>query len=227
LSHEASPQHPVRSAFVVNPTLTQDELHEALLDELEIPAKASKPARLRALHELLLRTYKETGNVVVIIDEAHLVSPGSLEEIRLLLNLDTYPKSVLQIILCGQPELSILLQKPELSALRQRVAVFSQLRVLTVAESRSYVAERMHIAGLMGENPFTGLAIDEVHRFSGGVPRIINLLCDRALAVGCRQAAKRVGTDCVIEAAEELNLLPAVTDGADSGVVDFSTATRM
>ncbi len=225
LSHEASPEHPLRSAFVVNPTLTPDEFHETLLDELEIPAQANKPGRLRALHGLLLRSFRENGNVVVIIDEAHLVTPGLLEEIRLLVNLDNYPKSVLQIILCGQPELLGLLRKPELSALRQRIAVFSQLRVLTLGESRSYVAERLHVAGLTGESPFTSLAIEEIHRFSGGVPRLINTLCDRSLMAGCRQQMKRVGTDSVVEAAEELNLTPADRDGSDSGAVDFSTAT--
>jgi general secretion pathway protein A len=227
LSHEASSQQPLRSAFVVNPTLTQDEFHEALLDELEIPAQGSKPARLRALHQLLLRSFKQNGNVVVIVDEAHLISPAVLEEIRLLVNLDNYPKSVLQIIFCGQPELLVLLKKPELVALKQRVAIYSQLRVLTLVESRSYVVERLHVAGLPGdrESPFTALAMEEIHRFSGGVPRVINLLCDRSLIVGCGQQAKKVGTDCVMEAAEELNLMP-VADSVESGAVDFSTAAR-
>jgi len=226
LSHEASSEQPVRSAFVVNPTLTQDEFYEALLDELEMPAQASKPARLRALHQLLMRTYRENGNVVLIVDEAHLISPAVLEEIRLLVNLDNYPKSVLQIIFCGQPELLVLLKKPELAALKQRIAIFSQLRVLTLVESRSYVAERLHVAGLPGESPFTSLAMEEIHRFSGGVPRVINLLCDRALIIGARQQAKKVGADCAMEAAEELGLMPVVADGAGSGTVDFSTAVR-
>jgi general secretion pathway protein A len=227
LSHEASPEQPLRSAFVVNPTLTQDEFHESLLEELEMPAQGSKPARLRALHQLMLRSYKENGNVVVIIDEAHLISPAVLEEIRLLVNLDNYPKSVLQIILCGQPELLVLLKRPELAALKQRIAIFSQLRVLTLGESRSYVAERLHVAGLPGESPFTALAIEEIHRFSAGVPRIINLLCDRSLTIGARQQMKKVGADCVNEAAEELCLTPVISDGANGGAVDFSTATRI
>jgi len=224
LAHEASSRQPIRTAFIVNPTLTQEEFYEALLDELEISTAATKPARLRALHALLLRTYQENGTVLVIIDEAHLVSPVLLEEIRLLLNLDNYPKSVLQIILSGQPELMPLLQRPEVSALKQRIAVFSQLRVLTVGECRSYVAERLHIAGLRGENPFSGLAIEEIYRFSGGVPRVINLLCDHSLAAGCRQQLKRIGTDCVMEAAEELNLAPSVVENAVNQTVHLSAS---
>jgi general secretion pathway protein A len=222
LSYEAAPERPMRSAFIVNPTMTQEEYYEALLQELEVPPAATKPARLRALHELLLRTFKENGNVVVIIDEAHLITPVLLEEIRLLLNLDNYPKSVLQIILCGQPELLALLKKTELLALRQRVAMYSQLRVLTLAETRSYIAERLHVGGLHGENPFTSLAVEEIHRFSGGVPRVINLLCDRSLTAGFRDQVKKVGTDCVLEAAEELNLVPGGADNAPGGEISLS-----
>jgi general secretion pathway protein A len=227
LSHEASPQHPLRSAFVVNPTLSQGEFYEALLDELELPKQESKPACLRELHRLLLKASRENGNVVVIVDEAHLIAPAMLEEIRLLANLDNYPKSVLQIILCGQPELMVQLRSPELSALRQRVAIYSHLRVLTLAECRSYVAERLHVAGHSGESPFMAAAVEEVYRFSGGVPRVINLLCDRTLAIGFRQEMKKVGTDCVVEAAEELNLTPIKMDGINGKAVDFATATRV
>lgn len=224
LAHEASAERPIRSAFLINPTLALDDFYEALLYELEISSQSSKPARLRALHELLLKSYKDNGNVVVIVDEAHLVSAGLLEEIRLLLNLDNYPKSVLQIILCGQPELLPLLQKPQLSALKQRISVFSQLRVLTLGEARSYIAERLHVAGLQGESPFTSLAIEEIHRFSNGVPRVINLLCDRSLGAGYRQQTKKIGSDCVCEAAEDLNLDACATETVASSGMDFSPA---
>jgi general secretion pathway protein A len=227
LAHEASPERPIRSAFLINPTLTQEDFHEALLYELELSSQASKPARLRALHELLLKSYKDNGNVVVIIDEAHLIPPALLEEVRLLLNLDNYPKSVLQIILCGQPELLPLLEQRQLSAFKQRIAVFSQLRVLSLAETRAYIAERLHVAGLRGESPFTGLAIEEIHRLSGGVPRVINLLCDRCLGAGYRQQIRKVGSDCVFEAAEELNLAPRGPEAVASSGEPFLTASGM
>jgi general secretion pathway protein A len=207
LAHESSRERPVRSAFVVNPTLTPDELFEALFDELEIHAAApTKPARLRALHELLLGSYRNNGAVVVIIDEAHLMPASLIEEVRLLMNLDNYPVNVLQIILCGQPELMPLLAKPELSALRQRISVVTKLRALSLTESRAYIAERLHVAGLRGEGPFTTAALEEIFRVSGGVPRLINSVCDHSLAAGYRRQIKKLGADFVTEAAEEMGL---------------------
>jgi general secretion pathway protein A len=208
LSHEATRERPLRSAFVVNPTLTADELFEALFDELEIHAAApTKPARLRALHELLLTSHKNNSAVIVIIDEAHLMPPELIEEVRLLMNLDNYPVNVLQIILCGQPELLPLLMKPELAALKQRVSVVTKLRPLTLVETRAYIAERLHVAGLRGEGPFTTPALEEIHRLTGGVPRLINSICDHTLELGFRRQTKRVAADLVMEAAEEMGLI--------------------
>lgn len=206
LAHEASPEQPVRSAFIMNPVLTQDELFEMLFQELEITcAGTSKPARLRALHELLLDSHGRNGAVVVIIDEAHLLTSALFEEIRLLLNLDNYRVNVLQVILCGQPELGPLLMKPELAALKQRIAVLSKLRPLTLVESRAYIAERLHVAG-MPESPFTTPALEEIYRLTQGVPRLINSLCDRALTIGFRRQSKRIEAEFITEAADELSL---------------------
>jgi general secretion pathway protein A len=208
LSHEATRERPLRSAFVVNPTLTADELFESLFDELEIHASApTKPARLRALHELLLASHKTNSAVVIIIDEAHLMPPELIEEVRLLMNLDNYPVNVLQIILCGQPELQPLLARPELAALRQRVSVVTKLRALTMVETRAYIAERLHVAGLRDESPFTTAALEEIHRIANGVPRLINSLCDRTMGIGCQRQARKIGADLVIEAAEEIGLI--------------------
>ena len=208
LSHEATAERPLRTAFVVNPTLTTDELFESLFDELEIHASApTKPARLRALHELLLSSHKSNSAVVIIIDEAHLMPPELIEEIRLLMNLDNYPVNVLQIILSGQPELLPLLMKPELAALRQRISVVTKLRALTLMESRAYIAERMHVAGLRGESPFNTPALEEIYKLTNGVPRLINSICDHALAIGFRRQMRKIGADLVIEAAEEMGLM--------------------
>ena len=205
LSHEATRERPLRSAFVVNPTLTADELFEALFDELEIHTPATtKPARLRALHELLMASHKSSTAVVVIIDEAHLMPPELIEEVRLLMNLDNYPVNVLQVILCGQPELLPLLAKPELAALKQRISVVTKLRALTLTETRAYIAERLHVAGLRGESPFTTPALEEVFRLTNGVPRLINSVCDHTLGVGFRRQLTKLGSDEVLEAAEEM-----------------------
>jgi general secretion pathway protein A len=180
-------------------------LFEALFDELEIHAATpTKPARLRALHELLLTSHKNNNAVVVIIDEAHLMPPELIEEVRLLMNLDNYPVNVLQIILCGQPELLPLLMKPELAALKQRISVVTKLRALTLTESRAYIVERLHVAGLRGENPFVTSALEEIHRLTNGVPRLINSLCDHTLSAGFRRQQKKLGADFVLEAAEEM-----------------------
>jgi len=208
LMHEATKSRPVRSAFVVNPTLTADELFEALFDELEIHASApTKPSRLRAMHELLLNSYKNNGAVVLIIDEAHLMPASLIEEVRLLMNLDNYPINVLQIILCGQPEFLPLLAKPELAAFRQRVSVVTRLRELTLPECRAYIAERLHVAGLKGDSPFTTAALEEIYRLTGGVPRLINSVCDHTLAIGYRRQVKKLDAEFVIEAAEEMGIL--------------------
>src|SRR5437763_1097796 len=208
LSHEATRERPLRSAFVVNPTLTADELFEALFNELEIQASApTKPARLRALHELLLDSHKKNSEVVIIIDEAHLMPAELIEEVRLLMNLDSYPVNVLQIILCGQPELLPLLMKPELAALKQRISVVTKLRALTLVETRAYIAERLHVAGLRGESPFNTSALEEVFRLTNGVPRLINSICDHAMGSGFRRQLKKIGADAVVEAAEELGVI--------------------
>jgi len=219
LMHEASPERPIRSAFIVNPTLTQEELFESLFDELEITASAAtKPARLRGLHELLLNSYRSNGIVLVVIDEAHLLSPDLLEEIRLLLNLDNYPANVLQLILCGQPELVPLLAKPQFAALRGRIAVVSKLRTLTLPETRAYIAERLHVAGLRGESPFTAAALEDIFRQASGTPRLINLLCDRVLTAGFRRQLLKITPDLVREALDGLTL----TDDPLAALADTS-----
>ncbi len=173
------------SAFLVNPTLAPSELLEAVLEEYEINCTAtSKPRRLAALHQMLFQTQQQGGTAILLIDEAHLMSVDLLEEIRLLGNTDTYQEKLLQIVLCGQPELFAVLQRPELQALQQRIASTCLLRPLSLPEVRAYMAERLHAAGLRGSSPFTGTAVEVIHRLTGGVPRLINLLSDACLLVG-------------------------------------------
>ncbi|HLK54730.1 MAG TPA: AAA family ATPase, partial [Candidatus Angelobacter sp.] len=154
-----------------------------------------------------LASHKSNSAVVIIIDEAHLMPPELIEEVRLLMNLDNYPVNVLQIILSGQPELLPLLMKPELAALKQRISVVTKLRALTLIETRAYIAERLHVAGLRGDSPFTTPALEEIHRLTNGVPRLINSICDHALTIGFRRQLKKIGGDCVLEAADEMGLM--------------------
>ena len=193
------------SAFLVNPTLTPAELLEAVLDEYEINCTAtSKPRRLAALHQMLFQTQQQGGTAVLLIDEAHLMTVELLEEIRLLGNTDTYHEKLLQIVLCGQPELFAVLQRPELQALQQRIAGTCLLRPLSLPETRAYIAERLHAAGLRGSSPFTGSAVEAIHKLSSGVPRLINLLSDACLMAGFELKRKQVDQLIVNQAAEDV-----------------------
>lgn len=224
LLHEASRERPVRTAFIVNPVLTASELFEMLLDDLEISTSAkTKPASLRLLQDLLSQEYARNGRIVLIIDEAHLMPVALLEEIRLLLNLDHYSSNVLQVMLCGQPELVSLLVKPECAAIRQRVAEFSKLRPLALEETRDYIVERLRTAGLRDEGPFTQAAFEDIQRRSGGVPRMINMICDRTLASGYRRQVRKISPDLVREAADELKSLHTTLHVIDSPADDVTS----
>lgn len=216
------------SAFLVNPTLSPSELLEAVLDEYEINCTAtSKPRRLAALHQMLFQTQQQGGTAVLLIDEAHLMTVELLEEIRLLGNTDTYQEKLLQIVLCGQPELFAVLQRPELQALQQRIASTCLLRPLSLPETRAYVAERLHAAGLRGSSPFTGTAVECIHKLSNGVPRLINLLCDACLTAGFDLKRKQIDVLIVDQAAEEvLGLLRPAALGRPVGGVETEVVAR-
>src|SRR5216683_5147543 len=195
------------SAFFVNPTLSRDEFFEALLEEFEVSCSSgSKPQRLLALHQMLLDTQKQGGTAILLIDEAHLLSPELLEEIRLLNNTETYREKLLQIVLCGQPELWSLLRRPDMRALQQRISSRGQLRALSVAETRAYIAERLHAAGLRAASPFPHATLEAIHQYAEGIPRLINLLCDRCLTIGFENQARQIGVAIVQEAAFDLEL---------------------
>jgi general secretion pathway protein A len=220
LGNQKVSKMPIASAFLLNPTLSKEELLEAILDEFEIPCTStSKPRRLAALNQMLLETQQRGGTAVLIIDEAHLLSPELLEEIRLLSNTDSYREKLLQIILSGQPEMQPLLSRPEMRALQQRIASRSQLRALTQPETRAYIAERLHAAGLRGASPFCGPVLEEIQRYTNGVPRLINLLCDACLTLGHASQLAQIPANIVEEAATTLELTetPVVQTAVASG----------
>lgn len=208
LTERAANNHPISSAFILNPTLSREEFLEMLLSEFEIPCTAtSKPARLAALQRMLLETQRKGGTSLLLVDEAHLLTPELLEEIRLLSNADTYQEKLLQIVLCGQPELLGILRKPEMRALRQRIASSCSLRPLSLPEVRAYISERLYSAGYRGANsPFPAQVIEEIVRLTEGVPRLVNLLCDACLTIGCKAHRPVIDRVIVGEAANELGL---------------------
>jgi general secretion pathway protein A len=198
---------PLMSAFLVNPTLAKEELLEAILTEFAVEAKTtSKPARLAVLHRMLLDTSKKGGTAVLFVDEAHLLPADLLEELRLLNNMDTYAGKLLQIVLCGQPELQTLLARPEARALQQRVAARCYLRPLTRPETSAYISERLQAAGLTGPSPFDEAALDAIFQWSQAIPRLINLVSHGALAIGAARNMPLIGAAVVDEVAASLDL---------------------
>jgi len=184
------------SAFLVNPTVTREEFLEYLLQEFEISCSTtSKPRRLLALYEAFLAKRRAGGTSVLFV-----------EEIRLLSNADTYKEKLLQIVLVGQPELLPLLLRPEMAALQQRIASRCKLRTLSLPETRAYIAERLLSAGLKTGSPFSSRALEEVYRFSHGVPRLINLICDNSMTITCETRRAQVEADVVLAAAENIGL---------------------
>lgn len=199
---------PIRSALMFNPLLTRDEFLEMMLEDFGVSCPSpSKARRLMALQQMLLEMKGNGGTAVLFIDEAHLLSPELLEEIRLLGNADTRDEKLLQIVLSGQPELTTLLSRSELSALRQRIAGRAFLRPLTLPEVRVYVAERLHLAGLREASPFTTETIEPILRFSGGIPRIINLLSDSCLTLGFKKQMRIFNPALIEEVAVSLGVI--------------------
>jgi len=208
---------PIATAFILNPMLTREEFLETIMIEFEIScSSASKPARLAALHRMLLDMQAKGGTSVLFVDEAHLLSAELLEEIRLLSNADTHQEKLLQIILCGQPELWPKLQKPELRALKQRITSSCTLRPLNSSESRAYIAERLQAAGLQGDtSPFPNAALEKIFHHTQGVPRLINLLCDACLSIGYKKKQSLISPDIVDEAATQLRLKESASSFSD------------
>jgi general secretion pathway protein A len=199
-------------AYIFNPKLTVTELLKTVCEEFRIPhphtgieghAETVKDY-LDPINEFLLRTHAVGQNNVLIIDEAQNLSPDVLEQLRLLTNLETNERKLLQIILIGQPELRGMLAQPELEQLAQRVIARYHLQALSSRETLVYIRHRLGVAGLQGALPFDRRAAQQVHRLSRGVPRRINLLCDRALLGAYAAGRRRVDRDTVNKAAAEV-----------------------
>src|SRR5437588_12756268 len=197
----------ISSALLFNPVLTRDEFLEMILEDFEVNCpSASKSRRLIAFHQMLLETQRGGGTAVMFIDEGHLLSTELLEEIRLLGNADTCQEKLLQVILCGQPELLAMMKRRELNALQQRIAARAHLRPLSVAETGDYVAARLQAAGFQGSSPFPPHTLEVVFRYSGGAPRLINLICEGCLILGFRAQRRTIQPEIAEEAAVSLGL---------------------
>ncbi|MEJ7746505.1 MAG: AAA family ATPase, partial [Luteimonas sp.] len=201
---------PTRVALVLNPRLTPAELLETICEELRLDLDgspdASKRGSIKALVDLLnaylLDAYAQGLRVVLIIDEAQNLSADALEQVRLLTNLETDTQKLLQIILLGQPELRTMLARPELRQLAQRITARFHLTPLDPAETAQYLRHRFRVAG--GQHfPFTPPAVQRIHKHSGGVPRLINVVAERALLAGYARDLESLDAGIVDQAAKE------------------------
>ena len=202
-------------AYIFNPKLTVTELLQSVCDEFHIavPQKDLLPPTVKEyldpLNDFLLKAHAAGRNNVLIIDEAQNLSAEVLEQLRLLTNLETRERKLLQIILIGQPELRSMLAKPELEQLAQRVIARFHLDALTAEETEQYILHRLEVAGLDRPPPFDRKALQRIHHLSRGVPRRINLLCDRALLGAFANTQPKVDRATVDKAAAEVFDVPA------------------
>jgi general secretion pathway protein A len=193
-------------AMIFTPRLTAVELLAAVCTELHLSTSlgtTSVKVLVDALSRKLLDTHAKGRRTVVIIDEAQNLSMEVLEELRLLTNIETTREKLLQVILIGQPELVEMMQRPELRQLGQRVTARYHLRPFAFDETKAYVRHRLEVAG-QRESMFTRAAVWTVHRRSGGVPRLINNICDRALLGAFAGGKRRVTARIVRRAATEV-----------------------
>jgi len=195
-------------AYIFNPKLTVGELLATVCEEFGIAdadtGAASVKQQVDALNKFLLNSHALGMSSVLIIDEAQMLSADVLEQLRLLTNLETNQRKLLQIILIGQPELRALLALPQMEQLAQRVIARYHLDALSERETARYVRHRLAVAGLSGPLPFSVRAMRRIHQATGGVPRRINLLCDRAMLGAYGEGRTRIDQAMIDAAAREV-----------------------
>jgi len=205
------------TALLLNPFLSEEDLLKGILQDLGVISRGearlsgrqpSKQDLVNTLHDFLLSLVPLGARAVLIIDEAQNLPLPILEQIRILSNLETDKEKLLQIILVGQLNLLSLLRSPELRQLDQRISIRYQLKPLTEEEVGAYVAHRLAIANGARSVVFTPAALQAVHEYTGGIPRLINMLCDRALLGGYSAQTTRIDEDLVVTAADGLDLKP-------------------
>lgn len=220
----------VKTAFIFNPRLEVDQFLEFMLTDFGVPdaGTGNKSQLLMKLNNWLLERFRAGETAVLIVDEAQNLSDEMLEEIRLLTNLETSSEKLLQIVLAGQPELDVKLRQPQLRQLKQRITLRSRTYPLTVVESREYILQRLHIAGSNGNPIFTPEALEAVHQYAHGIPRVINLICEHSLITAFAEQQKQVGPNVVHAVAEDFELTNkhdgASLQGPNEAQVDLAMA---
>ncbi|MCX5700134.1 MAG: AAA family ATPase [Candidatus Omnitrophica bacterium] len=196
----------VKTALILNPHFSEIQLLDAIVRDFGI--KTSSKVRLGLIRELnafLLNESNLGNNIVLIIDEAQNLKPAVLEQVRLLSNLETEKEKLLQVILVGQPELNTRLNLYELRQLRQRIMVRYHILPLERKEIREYIEHRLNFAGLNSGIEFSDEAISAITDFSCGTPRLINMICDRALLAGFTCETRSIDKTIINKCLDELN----------------------
>lgn len=214
----------VATAYIFNSRLEVNHLFDFMMADFEISYESREKSHLLLrLNQWLLERYRAGETAVLIIDEAQNLSPEVLEEIRLLTNLETSTEKLLQIVLTGQPELEEKLKIPQLRQLRQRITLRCRTTALSLEETFGYIAERLRIAGASGDPIFSKEAIQTVHLYSRGIPRVINLLCEHAMINAYVDSIRPVPAHLVEEVAREFQL-DEIAPVAGNGAAHHSAA---
>ncbi len=202
----------VQCVLVNNPTLSRDEFYESLAEGFGLGPKApvSKTWFLSALLEHAAERRKDGKLTAIMIDEAQSLPDELLEEVRLLSNIETSTTKLLSVLLAGQPELGARLNEFRLRQLKQRIGLRCSLRPFDIAETASYVAGRIRIAGGSPADIFTREAIGAIFEATGGIPRIINVICENALIGGFAAQARPVSRAIVMEVIRDFDLLSGI-----------------
>ena len=201
--------HNVKTAFILNPNLSPVQLLQAIVNDLGLPAKRrTRIDLMTTLNHFLLEQANQGGNVVLIIDEAQNLSLEALEQVRLLSNLETEKEKLFQIVLVGQPELREKLEHRSLRQLKQRIGVRYHISPLSEDEVGGYIHYRLSVAGSEGKILFPRKSLDLIYRYSKGIPRLINQLCDKSLLAGYVYETFEIGPELVKRCMRELENKP-------------------
>ncbi len=199
----------VKSAFILNSNLSESQLLESIIDDFGIhPARRNKFSMIKALNAFLIDELRVGSNAILILDEAQNLKNSALEGVRLLSNLETEKKKLFQIILVGQPELRKKLASDSLLQLRQRIGVRFHISPLAHDEVSSYIYHRLKVAGSEGYVQFTDEALEKIYRYSFGIPRLINLVCDKSLLSGFVSETKLIDGGIVEKSISEIEGKP-------------------
>jgi general secretion pathway protein A len=205
----------VATAFIFNSRMNVPQFLDYMMADFGIPCDSkSKSQILQRLYNWLLDRYRAGETAVLIVDEAQNLTDEVLEEIRMLTNLETFTEKLLQIVLVGQPELEAKLKQPQLRQLRQRLTLRAKTHPLTIDETKAYVQQRLRIAGSDGRQIFDPEALTTIHKYSAGIPRVVNLLCEHCLVSAFVDQKSTITAQIVDAVAGDFDLSDNTASGA-------------